>query len=70
MKRMLLSLLILVFSVPVFAQASKQDILNPDVTITWLGVDFSQLKFIGLAAQWKEAGEISDSELKDKYFRS
>jgi len=35
--------------------------------ITWLGLDFSQAKFIGPASQFKDAGEISGEEFRDKY---
>ena len=35
--------------------------------ITWLGLDFSQAKFIGPASQFKDAGEISNEEFRDKY---
>ena len=35
--------------------------------ITWLGLDFSQAKFIGPASQFKDAGEVSSEEFRDKY---
>ena len=35
--------------------------------ITWLGLDFSQAKFIGPASQFKDAGEITSDEFRDKY---
>lgn len=35
--------------------------------ITWLGLDFSQAKFMGPASQFKDAGEISNEEFRDKY---
>ena len=35
--------------------------------ITWLGLDFSQAKFIGPASQYKDAGEITNDEFRDKY---
>ncbi|HWK03001.1 MAG TPA: hypothetical protein VNS58_05195 [Puia sp.] len=35
--------------------------------ITWLGLDFSQAKFIGPASQFKDAGEITNDEFRDKY---
>ncbi len=35
--------------------------------ITWLGLDFSQAKFIGPATQFKDAGEITNEEFRDKY---
>lgn len=67
MKKVLFSLL---FAVAIFnAQAqSKSDILNSDKPITWLGMDFTQVKFIGSAAQWKDAGEVTNSQMRDKYF--
>jgi hypothetical protein len=45
----------------------KADIFNGSSEITWLGIDFSQAKFIGKAAQFKDAGEITNSEFRDKY---
>ncbi|HMI63646.1 MAG TPA: hypothetical protein VK518_22170 [Puia sp.] len=35
--------------------------------ITWLGLDFSQAKFIGPASQFKDAGGITQEEFRDKY---
>jgi hypothetical protein len=35
--------------------------------ITWLGLDFSQARFIGPASQFKDAGEITNDEFRDKY---
>src|SRR5258706_14986320 len=35
--------------------------------ITWLGLDFSQAKFIGPASQFKDAGEITNDVFRDKY---
>lgn len=35
--------------------------------ITWLGLDFSQAKFIGPASQFKDVGEITNEEFRDKY---
>jgi hypothetical protein len=67
MKKITLLLAALFVSVSLFAQ-SKSDIFDGDKEITWLGLDFSQLKFIGDAAQWKDAGEITNSQMRDKYF--
>ena len=46
---------------------SKTEILGGTGDITWLGIDFSQARFIGSATQFKDAGEISSSEFRDKY---
>lgn len=69
MKKLALSLSFLFVAMFAFAQ-SKEDILSGNDAITWLGIDYSQLKFIGSATQWKDAGEITNSELRDKYFTS
>jgi len=68
MKSVLFSLLALALSCSAMAQLTKADITNGDKEITWLGVDFTQLKFIGAATQWKDAGEITNAQLRDKYF--
>lgn len=56
-------------SLSVFAQ-SKADIFNGSSDITFLGIDFTQTKFIGSATQFKDAGEISSAEFRDKYIPS
>jgi hypothetical protein len=68
MKKLLLVLSALVFGTQGQAQTDVSKIINSDKEITWLGVDFTQLKFIGSATQWKDAGEITSSQLRDKYF--
>lgn len=35
--------------------------------ITWLGMDFTGARFIGSATQFKDAGEITSSDFRDKY---
>lgn len=67
MKKFILSFFVLVISFNLFAQ-SKADVFDANKEITWLGLDFSQLKFIGDAAQWKDAGEVTNSQMRDKYF--
>jgi len=59
-------LLIGVNAKPLFAQ-SKSDLTDPKVPITWLGVDYSQTKFIGSPSQFKELGSISNEEFRYKY---
>jgi hypothetical protein len=46
---------------------TKSDIYG-HAPITWLGVDFTQLKFIGSANQFKDAGQITDNDMRTKYF--
>ena len=64
-------LLITLLSVVVISAAngqSKSDIFNKDVSLTWLGIDFTQVNFIGNAAQWQDAGEIDSDQLRERYF--
>ena len=49
-----------------FAQ-TKDDILNGEGEITWLGMDFTNAKFIGSATQFKDAGEVTNAEFRDKF---
>lgn len=67
MKKLILSLTLVVTAAFAYAQ-TKSDILHGSDAITWLGIDFSQLKFIGSATQYQDAGEITNIELRDKYF--
>lgn len=67
MKKLFFLAFALVCSIHLFAQ-SKADIFDANKEITWLGLDFSQMKFIGDAAQWKDAGEVTNSQMRDKYF--
>ena len=46
---------------------TKEDLKGGSADITWLGMDFSQTKFIGSATQFKDAGEITSAEFRDKY---
>lgn len=69
MKNLFVLALATLLSINVLAQ-KKEDVFNADVPVTWLGLDFSQLKFIGDATQWQDAGEITNSQMRDKYFPS
>lgn len=66
MKHLLcLSLLLLAtFAAPAQKEA---DIIRSDKPITWLGIDFTQARFIGSANQFKDAGEVTDDQVRDKY---
>lgn len=67
MKKLLFSLTFLLTATFAFAQ-TKEDITEGSSEITWLGIDYSQLKFIGSATQYQDAGEITNAALRDKYF--
>lgn len=49
------------------AQSTKADIFNDATEITWLGMDFTQTKIIGSAAQFGDAGEITNAQLKERF---
>jgi len=66
MKKIILLLLVLLITISGFAQ-TRADIFG-NAPITWLGLDFTHLKFIGEATQFKDAGAITASDLKTKYF--
>jgi len=66
MKQFLVLLLAATMSVTGYSQA-KSDIFGT-APITWLGLDFTHLKFIGSAAQFKDAGTITNSDMRSKYF--
>ncbi len=67
MKKIIALSLLVAASFAVNAQ-TKADIFDGKTEITWLGIDFSELNFIGDAAQWQDAGQITNSQLKEKYF--
>jgi hypothetical protein len=58
MKRLLLAALLLLSA----AAVKAQDVFNHKEPVTWLGLDFSELKFI------KSDETVTESELQDKYF--
>lgn len=50
------------------AQAqTKADVFDPKVPVTWLGMDFSQMRFIGSEAGYKATGELLNSEFVSKF---
>ena len=49
-----------------FAQ-SKADVFDQNKTITWLGLDFSQTKFIGDATQFEGEGKVTNEKFKSAY---
>jgi len=63
----LICLFLVCFHVSAVIAQTKADIFGGSAEITWLGIDFTQTKFIGSATQFKDAGEITSSEFRDKY---
>lgn len=62
----LIALIICAGSQAVSAQ-TRADIFNKKVPITWLGMDFSQMRFIGSEADYKTKGELLNVEFVNKY---
>lgn len=49
-------------------QFIADDVFKPSAYMTWLGVDFSEVRFIGPATGWGEVSTKSPTEMRDKYF--
>lgn len=63
----LITVFALCLSASLSVAQTKADIFGGSADITWLGIDFTQTKFIGAATQFKDAGEITSAEFRDKY---
>lgn len=48
--------------------AQDGDVIHSDAPITWLGLDFSHCRYIGDAHQFKDAGEITPDQMRDKFY--
>ena len=69
MKQLAFVLALCLLPLSMMAQkGSGESVLKSDKEITWLGLDFSLVHFIGPATQWQDAGEITDAAMRDKYF--
>ncbi len=66
MKRIFLFSVLAICTLSSFAQ-NKSDIFKRSVTITWLGLDFTQMKFVGDASQFQGIGNVTSSEIRDVY---
>lgn len=56
----------LLLSFPLFAQKDKP-LIPPDQPLTWLGMDFTQTRFLGPATGYGDASNISAETIRDKY---
>jgi hypothetical protein len=50
------------------AQSADKDVFDLKIPVTWLGVDFSEMKFIGPASGWGSESTKSPSEMRDTYY--
>lgn len=58
---------ILFLGVKSVSAQTKEDLFAGTVDVTWLGLDFSQAKFIGEAAGFKDKGEVTNGDMRDRY---
>ena len=64
------SMLLLLLFISFHANAqSRSDVFTASVPLTWLGIDFSELKFIGPASGWGTESTKSPAEMRDTYFQ-
>lgn len=54
-------------SVKCVTAQTKDDLFAGTADVTWLGLDFSQAKFIGEATGFKDHGEVTNGEMRDRY---
>jgi hypothetical protein len=67
MKKSLALISLLMISAFTYAQTA-QDLFSGDTKISWLGVDFSNVKLVGDFSQFHGAGEKSPSQIKRTFF--
>src|SRR6478735_9430778 len=63
----LLSLAFLLLTATAVQAQKGSDIVHSDKPVTWLGLDFTQTRYIGTAMQFRDAGEITFDAVRDKY---
>lgn len=70
MKKRTIAFLLTFYFLSVFTALgqSRPDVFKASVPLTWLGVDFSELKFIGPASGWGTESTKSPTEMRDTYF--
>ncbi len=70
MKKIIISSLLLTFSLSAFSQKVSDLFTKSETPIYYLGVDFSNVKLIGDFNQFAEAGSVGPILVKEKYFPS
>jgi hypothetical protein len=65
----LIALLVIAASAPSLLAQTRADIFDQNVPVTWLGVDFSQTKFIGEPAKGitGNKGPVNNDEFRDSF---
>jgi hypothetical protein len=68
MKKSFLFIFIWLMSVASYSQTAEDLFTSSDTKISWLGIDFSNVRLIGDFSQFSGAGEKNPSQIKNKYF--
>lgn len=68
MKKLFLTVLGVTLSVMGYSQTANDLFTNKEMRVSWLGIDYSQVKLIGKFDQFADWGEQSLAELKNDYF--
>lgn len=66
MRRLLCTVVTILCSFTVFGYGSA-DIFNYNIPITWLGLDFSYMQFVGQASQMQGANQFTSEDIRSKY---
>ena len=65
-----LATLLLILSIATDGYSQRQADIFGNAPVTWLGLDFSHLKFAGKASKHNNVGMISSADLQSEYFQS
>jgi len=68
MKKHILVLALIYVAMDTRSQTTRDLFYSSDVTISWLGIDYSHVKLIGNFAEFFQAGEKSTWQIRDIYF--
>ena len=60
-------LFLIILSVQNIRAQTRADVFDERLPVTWLGIDYSQAKFIGSETAYKNSGELVNSEFVEKY---
>lgn len=69
-KNVLLAIFLLLLVLSMHAQTAKDLFHSEDVKITWLGIDYTNVKLKGVFSQFMGIGEKEPKQVRDDYFPS
>jgi len=68
--RQLLTLLPFLLLIKFVEAQTKADVFDGKTPITWLGLDYTQARFIGVPNDYGKPGEVTNERISDFYTRS